>query len=109
MLAWGQRTPLLRGVKDPRQIWLRAGATATGSWELLIGSGRVSRSCLDALQCPLCFRTGGLAGFSRGGVREEGTFSRVGGGAGELRASTIQASFRDETDEVPAPVQLMFC
>lgn len=44
-----------------------------------------------------------------GGLREEGTFSRVGGGAGELRASTIQASFRDETDEVPAPVQLMFC
>ena len=35
--------------------------------------------------------------------------SRVGGGAGELRASALQASLRDETDEVPAPVQLMFC
>lgn len=39
--------------------------------------------------------------------------SRVGGGggsdgAGEHRASALQASFRDETDKVPAPVQLVF-
>lgn len=43
-----------------------------------------------------------------GAVREDGTSSRGRWGAGEHRASALQASFRDETDEVPAPVQLIF-
>ena len=109
MLAWGQRTPLLRGEKestsDLAEGWrnshwlLGASDRFRPSVQKPPGRPAVSPVLQDRRPCRVLSR----------GVCEEGTFSRVGGGAGELRASALQASLRDETEEVPAPVQLMFC